>query len=98
MKNMFKWFMLNSLKAAPEKFQFMILGEKIYYEHILKINLTCVQSRDDVILLGVVIDKSLTFKNHIDNLVRKAKYKLHALRRIRKFLTEKKLRYWIMLS
>ena len=41
-------------------------------------------------LLGVIIDKNLTFKKHIDNLVRKAQYKLHALRRIRKFLTIEK--------
>ena len=37
-----------------------------------------------------MIDKNLTFKKHIDNLVRKAQYKLHALRRIRKFLTIEK--------
>ena len=55
------------------------------YEHILKINSTCVQSSDDVTLLGVMIDKNLTFKKHIDNLVRKAQYKLHTLWRIRKF-------------
>ena len=37
-----------------------------------------------------MIDKNLTFKKHIDNLFRKARYKLHALRRIRKFLTIEK--------
>ena len=66
----------------------MVLGDK----HILKINLTCVQSSDDVTLLGVMIDKNLTFKKHIDNLVRKSKYKLHDLRRIRKFLTLEKVK------
>ena len=44
MKNILKRFMLNSLKANPGKLQFMILGDKTYYEHVLKINLTCVQS------------------------------------------------------
>ena len=68
----------------------MIVGDKTCYKHILKINLTCVQSRDDVTLLGVMIDKNLTFKKHIDNLFRKAQYKLHALRRIRKFYTIEK--------
>ena len=43
---------------------------------------------DGVTLLGVTIDKNLTFKKHVDNLVRKAQ--LHALRRIRKFLTIEK--------
>ena len=37
-----------------------------------------------------MIDKNLTFKKHIDNLVRKAQYKLHALQLIRKFLTIEK--------
>ena len=63
MKNILKWFRLNFLKANPGKFQFMILGDKTCYKHILKINLTCVQSIDDVTLLGVMIDKNLTFKN-----------------------------------
>ena len=78
--------MLNSLKANPGKFQFMILGDKTCYKHMLKINSTCVRSSDDVTLQGVLIDKNLTFKKHIDNLVCKAQYKLHALQRIRKFL------------
>ena len=37
-----------------------------------------------------MIGKNLTFKKHIDNLVHKAQYKLHALLRIRKFLTIEK--------
>ena len=74
-----KWFRLNSWKANPKKFQFMILGDKTCYEHKLKINLTFVQSHDEVILLGVVIDENLDFKKHIDNIVCKAQYKLHAL-------------------
>ena len=83
MKNVLKWFMLNSLKANSGKFQFMILGDKTCYKHILKINSTCVQSSDDVTLL--MIDKNLTFKKHIGNLVRKAQYKLHGLRALENF-------------
>ena len=90
LKNMFKWFRLNSFKAIPGKFQFMILGDKTCYKYILKINLTCVQSSDDVTLLDVMTVKNLTFKKHADNLVRKAQYKLHALRCIRKFLSIEK--------
>ena len=36
MKNILKWFRLNSFKANPRKFQFMILGDKTCYKHILK--------------------------------------------------------------
>ena len=90
MKSILKWFKLNSLKTNPGKFQFMILRDKTCYKHILKTNLTCVQSSDAVTLLGVMTDKNLTFIKHIDNLILKAPYKLHALRRIRKLLTIKK--------
>ena len=37
-----------------------------------------------------MIGMNLTFKKHIDNLVRKAQYKVHALLCVRKFLTIEK--------
>ena len=68
----------------------MILGDKSHHKHELKINSIKVEASDDVLLLGITIDKKLTFKQHVENLCRKAQYKLHALRRIRKFLTIEK--------
>ena len=41
-------------------------------------------------MLGIIIDKKLTFKQHVENLFRKAQYKLHTLRRIRRFLSLEK--------
>ena len=41
-------------------------------------------------MLGIAIDKKLTFKQHVENLCQKAQYKHHALKRIRKFLTIEK--------
>ena len=79
MKN-FKWFRLNSLKLILESFK-KFLGDKTCYEHILKINLTCVQSSDDVTLGCKKLSQFV-----------KAQYKLHALRRIRKFLNIEKAR------
>ena len=37
-KSILNWFRLNSLKANPGKFQFMIHRDKFHYKHILKIN------------------------------------------------------------
>ena len=37
-KSILNWFRLNSLKANPGKFQFMILGDKSHHKHVLKIN------------------------------------------------------------
>ena len=66
------WFRLNSLKANPRKFQFMILGDKPQNTHVLKIKSIKAEASDDVLLLGITIDKKLTFKQHIENLCRKS--------------------------
>ena len=75
----------------------MILGYKTWYEHILKIYLIYMQSCDDVTLLGIITDKTLTFKAilitfivtfiFIDKYCCKAQYKTHVLRCIGKLLT-----------
>ena len=89
-KSILNWFRLNFLKASPGKFQFMILGDKSHHKEILKINSINVEASDDFLLLGITIDKKLTFKQHIESLCRKAWYRLHVLRRIWKFLTVEK--------
>ena len=43
-----------------------------------------------VVFLGITIDNLLIFNEHIDNLCRTQNYKLHALRRIRKYLSLEK--------
>ena len=88
-KSILSWFRLNFLKASPGKLQFMILGDKSHHKHVLKINSIKVEASDDVLLLGITIEKK-TFKKHVKNLFRKAQYKLHALIRIRKFLSTEK--------
>ena len=68
----------------------MILGDKSHHKHVLKINSIKVEASDYDLLLGITIDKKLTFKQHVENVCRKAQYKFHAFRRIRKFLTTEK--------
>lgn len=69
----------------------MVLGEKTSCRRTLVRNSKFVDLSDDVILQGITTHKKLTFSKHVDNLYRNAQYKLHALRRIRKFITVKKL-------
>ena len=83
-----KWFRINSLKANPGKFQFMILGKKQCNKVKLIINSIVINESNAVELLGITIDNILTFNEHINNLCRNASYKLHALRRIRKYLSQ----------
>ena len=46
----------------------MILGDRSHRKHELKINSIKVEASDDVLLLGITIDKKLTFKQHVENL------------------------------
>ena len=71
----------------------MIFGDKYHHKYILKINSVKVEASVDVLLLGMTIDKNLTFKQHIENLCRKVQYELYVLRHIRKFLTIEKASY-----
>ena len=75
------------MKPNPKKFKFMILGKGSRLPVTLNTNNIKLRESQKVILLGLAIDNCLTFKDHIDTLCRNASYKLHALRRIRKYLT-----------
>ena len=86
MQNILKWFKVNSMKPNPKKFQFMVLG-KSTRQSIIKINIIKIRESSSVVLLGLTIDNRVTFKDHINILCRRANSKLHALRRIRKYLT-----------
>ena len=87
MVNILKWFKVNSVKANPQKFRFMILGKSTRQTIILNINNIKIRESQNVELLGLTIDNRLTFKDLINMLCRRASYKLHALRRTRKYLT-----------
>ena len=87
-KIILKWFRINSLKAYPGKFQFMILGKKQCNKVKLKINSIAINEGDTVELPGITTNNILTFNEHINNLCRNASYKLYALRRIRKYLSQ----------
>ena len=77
-----EWFQINSLKANPGKFQFVILRNKNKRSFNVHIN--------RLTLLGKKIDKNLTFKKHVSKLCRRASYWFHTLRRIKKYLTVEK--------
>ena len=90
LKILLKWFRINSLQANPGKFQFIVLGKKKRNLVELIINTTEIEESRKVVLLGITIDNLLIFNEHIDNLCSTANYKLHALRRIRKYLSLEK--------
>ena len=78
---------LYTMKANPEKIQFIILGKTS--SHTLQIDDITIKSASPVVLLGITIDVKLNFKEYVNNIVKNAYYKLYALRRLQKFLTLK---------
>ena len=85
-----EWFKINSLEANPSKFQFMVLGNKDERSFNIHVNNVKIKNSNEVTLLGIKIDKNLTFEKHISQLCRRASYKLNTLRRIRKYLIVEK--------
>ena len=80
------------MKANPKKFQFMILGKTSRQPITLNINQIKVKESQKVLLPCLTIDNQFTFKDHVVMLCSTASYKLHALKRIRKYLTPVKAR------
>ena len=70
----------------------MVLGVKNIASFSLNVNGKIIPCSNKVKLLGITIDNHLNFKKHIEELCKKASYKLHALRRIRGYLTVEKAR------
>ena len=62
MQNVYEWFVYNSMKANPDKFQFIILG--ITGSRTLQIGDITIKSVSSVTLLGITINSKLHFKEH----------------------------------
>ena len=73
------------MTANLDKFQFIIIGNK--GSNILQICDITTKPISSVTLLGITIGSKLSFKEHINDIIKKAYYKLYALKRLRKFLT-----------
>jgi len=83
-----RWFSINSLVANPSKYQLMFLGLK-QPEGNMSINIgkSTIMATNEVELLGVTIDKKLSFSSHIKKLCKYANNKLYAIIRMRKYLS-----------
>ena len=89
-KNAIKWFSDNSMKANPDKFQFMVLSsDPLEQQRIELENDVALLSESRVILLGIIIDDRLQFNDHISAMCCRAARQLNALARISKHLDSK---------
>ena len=81
------WFDENHMKANPSKFQFIPFSKRETVTGI-KLGDYEIQPSEEVELLGITVDRKLSFSQHIDKIVKKAALKLNALRRKSKWLDE----------
>ena len=82
------WFKFH--KSKPRKVSIHDTIERSYQPQKLFVNTFTIDESDEVELLVLTIDEELNFRKHTDKLCRNAQYKLHALRRIRKYLSLEK--------
>ena len=84
-----KWFRINEMKPNQGKCHLMVaeINHKNYTsDSFVFLENAFLQSENSVKLLGVTIDKNLNFEMHISNIFKESNNKLHALKRIQRFL------------
>ena len=83
------WFGNNKMKANPDKFQAIAIGNKSKNGEIkFTLDGNEILCDNEVKLLGVTIDSQLKFKTHISEICRKASRQLNVLKRIGKNLSK----------
>ncbi len=90
LKILVTWFKDNLMKANVDKFQFMLLcpnAKENKQTHVIQFNDVLLSSQDGAKLLGIHIDRQLTFNTHVKNTCTKANAKLQALKRLTNYLT-----------
>ena len=85
------WFPENHMKLNEDKCHLIIFGtrEEKVSMHVGEVQM---EESDDEKLLGITLDKKLTFKKHVQAICKKASQKLHALTRISIYMEPKKLK------
>ena len=82
------WFKINCMKANPDKFQALAVGNNTLKNNpVFNIDSAIISCDDVVNLLGISIDYQLNFDSHIRSLCRKASQQLNVLKRIGSFLS-----------
>ena len=75
------------MKANPEKFQAIAVGEQTRNEDItFNLENNVIKCEENVKLLGVTLDFQLNFNTHVSNICKKASKQLNVLKRIGKHL------------
>ena len=83
------WFKINEMKSNDNKCHLIVPNET---DVSVNIGQECLKGEDSVTLLGILIDSKLNFTLHIRSMLKKGNQKLHALARISKYVSRKKMK------
>ncbi|EDO33830.1 predicted protein [Nematostella vectensis] len=78
------WFSSDYLGINTSKTQAMVLGRNSGYEYDLHVGPDHIKVETTLKILGVTLDSSLTYKEHITTVLKKVYAKVAALRRIKR--------------
>ena len=67
-----QWFTDNFMKLNIDKCHFMVLGKRSNQDVTVNVGSSVIGNTDEKKLLGVTIDKKLTFETHINKLCKKS--------------------------
>ena len=85
------WFPENYMKLNEDKCHFILFGTSKERANIHIAEAQIEESGEEK-LLGIALDKKLSFKNHVKTICKKASQKLHALARISIYMEPEKLK------
>ena len=80
------WFYENFMILNPGKCYFIFIGKDTHDEDVFYYDNLILKNSDEEDILGVTIDRKLTFHQHTKKLCRKAGQKLSALLRLSLYL------------
>ena len=86
---LFEWFHDNYLKTNSGKCHVMLTADN---KQKINVKGSPISNENIFTLLGVAVDNKLSFEPHLNLVCKKVSQKLHALARVSKFISKKKLR------
>ena len=83
--NAIEWFKNNYMKLNTDKCKLIVAGRKDHTISI-KVGESDIEESNEVNLLGVLIDNNISFKNHLNDKIKKANSKIAIIKRNQNFL------------
>ena len=85
------WFKNSGLKVNENKTEITIFYKNNCHQEEVKINKTTIRTKETIKVLGITMDTTLTWHEHVNNAVNKIQSKIHAVRTIQRFFKNEEL-------